>query len=209
MSRASDWNLENLPYLQIYQAKLIREISRKKMADNIILIGFMGVGTGRTARSLASKTGKYAVDTDDLIESMINMKIRKIFAQHGEPFFRNLEQQTADWLRIHVHNTIVSTGGGFFMVNKMGKKDTVVYLHASVESILETIRLHPKAKKKIKKRPLLQDIAAARNLFEERLPRYRKAADLEVNVEGLDSEEVAEMIIEKLRLKRKPDVKKS
>ena len=179
------------------------------MADNIILIGFMGVGKGRTARSLAAKTGKYAVDTDDLIESMMNIKIRKIFAQHGEPFFRKLEQQTADWLRLHAHNTIVSTGGGFFMVKKLGKKDTVVYLHTTVESILETIRLHPKAKKKIKKRPLLQDMDTARALFEERLPRYRKAADLEVNVEGLDPEEVAERIIEKMRLKRNPDVKKS
>ena len=52
------------------------------MADNIILIGFMGVGKGRTARALAEKTGLFAVDTDDLIETMTKMKIRQIFAVH-------------------------------------------------------------------------------------------------------------------------------
>ena len=62
------------------------------MADNLILIGFMGVGKGRIARSLVEKTGMFAIDTDDLIESMLNMKIRKIFKQHGERYFRELEQ---------------------------------------------------------------------------------------------------------------------
>src|SRR5210317_1556606 len=99
------------------------------MAGNIILIGFMGVGKGRVARALVEKTGMYAIDTDDLIESLVNMKIRKIFKLHGEPYFRKLEQQTADWLRLNVSNAIVSTGGGFYKVKGLGKKDTVVYLH--------------------------------------------------------------------------------
>lgn len=170
------------------------------MAGNIILIGFMGVGKGRTARALAEMTGRYAVDTDDLIESMVNMKIRKVFALHGESFFRKLEQRTADWLRLQVRDTIVSTGGGFFMVDKLGRKDTVVYLHAGVESILAAIHRHPKAKKKIKKRPLLQEVDQARVLFEKRLPAYRQAADLEINVEEMAPEEVAAEIVRELKL---------
>ena len=79
----------------------------------------MGVGKGRTARALADKTGMFTVDTDDLIESMVNMKIRKIFKKKGEPHFRELEQATADWLRLHVSNTIVSTGGGFFKTRNL------------------------------------------------------------------------------------------
>lgn len=170
------------------------------MAGNIILIGFMGVGKGRTARALAEKTGMFTVDTDDLIETVVNMKIRKIFKKKGEKYFRNLEQQTADWLRINVHNTIVSTGGGFFKVNKLGEEDTVVYLHSSLDMILEKIRSHPKAAKKIKKRPLLKDLEKACLLYDERLPLYRKIADLEINIEKLSPEEVAGVIVKKLNL---------
>lgn len=173
------------------------------MADNIILIGFMGVGKGRTARALAEQTGLFALDTDDLIESMTKMKIRQIFAVHGEPYFRQLEQQVADWLGKHVRNTIVSSGGGFFMVRKLGRKnDRVVYLHASLDAILAAVSGHPQAERKIKKRPLLQDLDKARLLYKERLPRYRAAADVELNVEGLGAEEVAAKIIKSLELGR-------
>ncbi len=40
----------------------------------------------------------YAIDTDDLIESMENRAIKKIFAVDGEAYFRNLEKKTALWL---------------------------------------------------------------------------------------------------------------
>ena len=161
------------------------------MADNIILIGFMGVGKGRVARTLAAETDRYTVDTDDLIETMVNMKIRKIFHDHGEPWFRQLEQQTADWLEYHVNGTVVSTGGGFFKVNNLNRLGRVVYLHSSVEAIFKAISNHAKAKKKIKKRPLLKDLDRARALFNERLPQYRRVADHEVLVEGRAIAEIA------------------
>ncbi|WP_456387456.1 shikimate kinase [Desulfolithobacter sp.] len=161
------------------------------MADNIILIGFMGVGKGRTARELARRTGLVAVDTDDLIESMVKKKIRRIFAQEGESRFRELEKQVALWLENHVRQTIVSTGGGFFMVGDLQRLGRVFYLHSSVEGILQAINMHPKAKKKIKKRPLLQNLDQARELYCQRLPLYRRAADREINVEGRTIDEVA------------------
>ncbi|CAK8714107.1 Shikimate kinase [Candidatus Electrothrix laxa] len=164
------------------------------MADNIILIGFMGVGKGRTARALADQTGRFAVDTDDLIESMVNMKIRNIFADQGEAEFRRLEQKAADWLEYHVNGTVVSTGGGFFNVRNLNRLGKVVYLHATVEDIYLSICNHPNAKKKIKKRPLLTNLNQAEKLFKERLPQYRKLADIEIAVTGKTSLERAEEI---------------
>ena len=55
--------------------------------ENIILIGFMGVGKGTVARALVKQSDYFAVDTDDLIESLENRKIKKIFEQSGEPYF--------------------------------------------------------------------------------------------------------------------------
>ncbi len=169
------------------------------MAENIVLIGFMGVGKGRTARTLAAETGRYTVDTDDLIETMVKMKIRKIFQEHGEPRFRQLEQQTADWLEYHVNGTVVSTGGGFFKVKNLNRLGRVVYLHSPVEAIFDAIRSHPNAKKKIKKRPLLQDLDRASELFNERLPQYRRVADHEVSVKGREIAEIAAEIADLTR----------
>lgn len=164
------------------------------MSENIILIGFMGVGKGQTARELARQTGRFAVDTDDLIESLTKKKIRKIFADQGEALFRKMEQQAADWLRRSVSNTIVSTGGGFFMVKKIHKLGRIFYLHSSIEGIVASIESHPNAAGKIKKRPLLQDLEAAKKLYRQRLPLYRRAADHEINVEGKESKKIAKEI---------------
>ncbi|MCI5222750.1 MAG: shikimate kinase [Candidatus Electrothrix sp. AR4] len=164
------------------------------MADNIILIGFMGVGKGRTARALSELTGRFTVDTDDLIESMVNTKIRNIFMEQGESGFRQLEKQAAHWLEYHVNGTVVSTGGGFFKVKNLHRLGSVVYLHSSVKDIFLSIRTHPNAKKKMKKRPLLQDLEQAQKLFKERLPQYRRVADFEIAVQGKEIQDIAEEI---------------
>lgn len=168
------------------------------MADNIILIGFMGVGKGRTARALAALTGRFAIDTDDLIESMVKMRIRDIFAEQGEAHFRQLEQQCATWLEEQVSRTIVSAGGGFFKVNNLQRIGQVIYLHSDLDGILEVIRSHPNAEQKMKKRPLFQDIARAEALFVERLPQYRQAADLEISVRGRTNADIAAEIVARL-----------
>ena len=55
----------------------------------------MGVGKGTVARAVSAESGMYTLDTDDLIESMQNTKIKKIFANIGEEHFRELEKETA------------------------------------------------------------------------------------------------------------------
>jgi len=57
------------------------------MKKNIVLIGFMGVGKGSIARELIKMSEYIAIDTDDLIESMENLTIQKIFSQNGEEYF--------------------------------------------------------------------------------------------------------------------------
>lgn len=169
------------------------------MADNILLIGFMGVGKGRTARALAEQTGRFTVDTDDLIESMTKTKIRQLFAEQGEAHFRQLEQRAADWLEYHVSGTVVSAGGGFFMVKNMQRLGNVIFLHSPLEAILAALRRQPDAEAKMKKRPLLQDLDQAERLFQERLPLYRRVADMEIAVEGRENADIAAEIAFRLR----------
>lgn len=55
--------------------------------DNIILMGFMGVGKGTIARVLAKESKMFAIDTDDLIESLQNQKIKKYLRNTGKHIF--------------------------------------------------------------------------------------------------------------------------
>ncbi len=166
------------------------------MGKNILLVGFMGVGKGALARDIARRDERlYALDTDDMIESMTNRKIKKIFATSGEEAFRALEQKTADWLAKNVTNAVISTGGGFYKVKNIKEIGTVVYLRADFDWILKRITGAANAKKKLKKRPLFQDIEKAEKLFYERYEAYEKVADIIVDVDKSDIESIVETIL--------------
>ena len=60
---------------------------------NIVLVGFMGTGKTTVGRAIAEKLGIQFIDTDDVIEQKNQVKIADVFAQHGEPYFRDLESQ--------------------------------------------------------------------------------------------------------------------
>ena len=163
--------------------------------NNIILIGFMGVGKGTVARALVEKTNMYAIDTDDLIESMENQKIKKIFEKQGEPYFRALEKKTALWLELSVDNTIISTGGGFYKQENIGKIGKVVYLKSSFQGILDRINNAANAANKLKKRPLLQNMQEATKLYDSRVEDYKKISDLVIDVENKALEDIVKEIL--------------
>ena len=167
---------------------------------NILLIGFMGVGKGTIARAMSGKTNLFAVDTDDLIESLTNKKIKKIFEKYGEKYFRDLEQRTANWLATSVKNTIISTGGGFYKVKNIKDIGTVIYLKADFDWIYERITKSKNAKKKIKKRPLFKSYKNAKKLYEQRVKEYEKVADIVIYVENKSMDEIIEEIIKKVQI---------
>jgi shikimate kinase len=157
---------------------------------NIVLVGFMGVGKGSLARALVKETGRFAVDTDDLIESMENRKIKDIFQEDGEAYFRALEVRTAEWLEQSVSNCIISTGGGFHDVDNLNRIGTVVYLKSDFDTIINKILSHPNAARKIEKRPLLKDQEQARLLLHKREPVYAPKADITIDVAGRKTAEI-------------------
>jgi len=165
---------------------------------NIVLIGFMGVGKGTIARELIKHSEYIALDTDDLIESMENCKVKAIFEAEGEEYFRVLERKVAEWLQESVKNTLISTGGGFYKVKNLKKIGTVVLLDSPFESILRRIHEHPNAKKKLKKRPLLSDLKKAKMLYNERRPQYLELADIVIDVTDKSALECSQEILKKV-----------
>jgi len=160
------------------------------MKKNLILIGFMGVGKGTTARAYSEEYGCFNIDTDDLIESKTNTKIKNIFKEEGEHTFRKLEQACADWIEKSVDNSLISCGGGFYKVNNIDKLGTVILLDASFQWIYNRLSTAQNAKAKLKKRPLFADLQKAEELYNDRVEKYRSIANIIINVENKDLTEI-------------------
>lgn len=77
----------------------------------IILIGFMGVGKTSLGKKLAKKLNWQFLDTDKWIEKKTGLAIPAIFEQKGEVYFRELERNCIEELRV-LQNTVISVGGG-------------------------------------------------------------------------------------------------
>ncbi len=165
--------------------------------SNTILIGFMGVGKGTIARAYAKEFNEFAIDTDDLIESLENRKIKTIFKEDGESYFRELEKKCALWLERSVKDSIISTGGGFYRQENLKKIGKVVLLDSSFDGIYNRLKNHPNSEKKFAKRPLFQNIDEARELYKKRSSEYRKIADIILDVEDKSVDE----IIKELKVK--------
>ena len=165
------------------------------MSKNIILIGFMGVGKGTVARALVKESNYFAVDTDDLIESIENKKIKKIFEENGEVYFRTLEKRCALWCEKNLTGTIISTGGGFYRQENIQEIGLVVYLESSFDRIIQSLKTAPNSKQKFKKRPLLKDLDEARKLYKQRIKEYKKVANITINVEDWDIKRVTKEIL--------------
>ena len=171
------------------------------MKHNILLIGFMGVGKGSLARSFAREYGVYNIDTDDLIESKENRKISKIFEKFGEPYFRSLEQECANWLEKSVKGTLISCGGGFYKVGNLNQIGKIVLLDASFEWIYNRLKNSANAEAKLAKRPLFRDLKRAKALFKERKREYKKVADFIIDVEEMSEKKVLKEIAKLCKVK--------
>lgn len=162
----------------------------------------MGVGKGTIARALVEASDYFAVDTDDLIESVENTKIKKIFETKGEPYFRGLERKCALWCEENLQGTIISTGGGFYKQANIKNIGKIVYLQSTFDRILEGIYNSPNAKKKIKKRPLLNDLDQAREIYNQRIKEYEAVADIIVNVEEQNTQKTVKEILDAVKEER-------
>ena len=171
--------------------------ARTLFTHNIFLIGFMGVGKSTVSDYLSKILASPQVEMDQVIVNKEQMSINKIFEEYGEEYFRNCETNLLSELQ-KKNNQIVSCGGGVAMreinVREMKKNGRVVLLTASPETILERV-------KDSDERPLLRgrkNTEYISELMEIRRPKYHAAADIIVDTDHKNVEEIAEEIVGKL-----------
>ena len=88
------------------------------MKKNLVLIGMMGSGKSTIGKEISKKSTLKFKDTDKLIEIHEKMKIRDIFDEKGEKFFRSIEEKIV-LQTIKLPGQVIAVGGGSFLNNKI------------------------------------------------------------------------------------------
>ena len=159
-----------------------------KRNPNIVLVGFMGTGKTSIGRRLSTQLRMRYVDTDDIIERDSGRSISDIFAEDGEPTFRELESEAVRKVS-KLYNYVISTGGGVVLKEEnmveLKRNGIIFCLTATAEEIYRRVQHQSH-------RPLLQTadpLMKISTMLEERHPYYAKA-DYTVETTGRSFGEV-------------------
>jgi shikimate kinase len=161
----------------------------------IFLIGYRGTGKSTVARLLAAKLQLEAVDADHELERRAGKTIRRIFAEDGEPRFRELESTLLEEFGRR-ENVVIATGGGVVLrpenraILRTGR---VVWLTAPADVLWRRMCGDESTRER---RPDLAQggLAEVEELLRIREPLYRECAELTV-----DATQTPEEIVEAIR----------
>jgi len=163
----------------------------------VVLVGMMGSGKSTIGRRLGARLHMPFLDADHEIEvAHAGLTVSEIFAQHGEPYFRDGEARVIARL-LDGGSCVIATGGGAFMReetrSRIHDKAVSIWLKADGDVILKRV-------KRRADRPLLQTAdpaATIERLIAERSPFYQ-LADLAVASRDVPHEKIVDECIDAL-----------
>jgi shikimate kinase len=136
----------------------------------------MGAGKSTLGRQIARRLHLEFHDADVELERRLGVTIATIFEVEGERAFRDREEALIAEMT-ELRNIVLATGGGAVTREasrrNLKERGTVVYLHASPETLWERVRSS-------RNRPMLKvedPHARIAALYGERDPLYRDVAD--------------------------------
>ena len=152
-------------------------------ARTITLVGLMGVGKSSVGRRLANALDLPFKDADVEIEAAAGRSIPDIFAEMGEPAFREGERRVITRLLENPPH-VLATGGGAFMNDEtralIKERSISVWLKADLDVLVRRVSRKDS-------RPLLSGkdpLAVLTELAEKRYPVY---AEADITVETGDT----------------------
>ena len=172
----------------------------------------MGAGKSTIGPILANTIGWDSCDLDLLIEKQQGKKIRQIFEQEGEKFFRRIEAEMLHEISTK-SNLVVSLGGGTMASENnlaiLKKSGTTIYLKASADSFYKRLKYK-------RDRPSL-NVNESENFTKDKLvdrindlmnkrKKFYEQADITVNT---DNSSVGRTVDKIVKLLKKTNVEKN
>ena len=164
----------------------------------ITLIGYRGSGKTTVARPLAERLGWNWVDADTVIEQTAGRTIREIFADQGEPAFRELERQVMAEL-LGRDRLVIAAGGGAILNpetrTRVLQAGPVIWLQASLSTLQARIQQDVTT---AERRPNLTNTGGAAEIAQVlavREPLYRECATLTLDTDTTPIPDLVDQIL--------------
>jgi len=167
----------------------------------LTLIGYRATGKTTLAKLLAERLGWDWIDADVEIERVARKSIARIFAEDGEPAFRDIEARVTAELCARDRLVLAAGGGAPLREDNrraMRAAGKVVWLKATPETILARMSADATT---AGRRPNLTDRGPLDEIIEllgRREPIYRELADLKIDTEGKSPDALADEILDRL-----------
>ena len=155
--------------------------------ENIVLIGMPGSGKSTIGRLIAEKTGRAFYDLDDEIVKCSGRDIPEIFRSEGEKVFRDIESRVLSERLASLGGAVIATGGGAVLrsenVDALKLNGRLYFLDRPLCQLLPT-----------PDRPTASSKEAIEARYRERLPIYKKVADVALATDGIAEHAVKDII---------------
>jgi shikimate kinase/3-dehydroquinate synthase len=149
---------------------------------HLALVGFMGAGKTTIAPEVAARLGRHVVDADRLLEGRVLLQVGEFFAKRGETEFRIAEAALLRDILTGADPAVIDLGGGAVKTptarSSLQEHAFVVLLAIDPGTAWSRVRGTG--------RPLAQDEASFRSLYDEREPLYGQVADAIVSSGDVD-----------------------
>lgn len=172
---------------------------RPVRGTGLVLVGYRGTGKSTVGQIVANRLNLRFLDADLEIEARAGRSISRIFAELGEPAFRDWEEQTIGDLTQSHPGSVLATGGGAVIraSNRriLADHGFVVWLRAEPAELARRLEADHRAGAE---RPSLTGagtIAEIAHVLEARHAFYAEVADAAIETPGHRPEELAEQIL--------------
>ncbi len=163
------------------------------MPKHLVLIGLPGSGKSTVGRLVADRLGTHCTDVDPMIERATGLTVAELFAEEGEPAFRDRERRAVlQAMGLPPH--IIAPGGGW--AAQPGNLEAIAGIAVTVWLAIDPGAAAERLRGD-RSRPLLQggdQESRMADLAVQRDPFYRKAT-ANVEVTGLTAEQVADRLL--------------
>lgn len=158
---------------ELFTGRALGEAGRRVLTNlrqeltNLVLVGMPGCGKSVLGEALAKELGKTHVDADEAVHRTTGYTPETLIRRRGEAEFRYIEAQVIEQLG-KGNGLVLSTGGGCVVADcnyaPLAQNGCILHVQRALHLLASNGR------------PLSGDLQARQQLYQKRLPAYRRFA---------------------------------